>query len=142
MEDHVGEYRDPSSTRVVAGIGCRKGIKPSEVKAVILAALERAGLAVSALHLIATIDAKSDEEGIAAAASVMGVPLVLVTGADLVAASLRAATCSQRVEALVGVPSVAEAAALAAGGGTARLVLPRIVVGPATCALAAAEEVS
>ena len=38
--------------------------------------------------------------------------------------------------ALTGVPSVAEAAALAAGGAAARLVAPRIVVGPATCALA------
>jgi cobalt-precorrin 5A hydrolase len=34
------------------------------------------------------------------------------------------------------VPSVAEAAALAAGGPAARLIAPRIAVGPATCALA------
>jgi cobalt-precorrin 5A hydrolase len=40
------------------------------------------------------------------------------------------------VRALAGVPSVAEAAALAAGGPKARLILPRIVVGPVTCALA------
>ena len=39
--------------------------------------------------------------------------------------------------ALAGVPSVAEAAALAAGGPDARLIVPRIAVGPATCALAA-----
>jgi cobalt-precorrin 5A hydrolase len=36
----------------------------------------------------------------------------------------------------MGVPSVAEAAALAAAGTTARLLLPRIAVGAATCALA------
>jgi cobalt-precorrin 5A hydrolase len=40
------------------------------------------------------------------------------------------------VLALAGVPSVAEAAALAAGGPRARLILPRIAVGPVTCALA------
>jgi cobalt-precorrin 5A hydrolase len=34
------------------------------------------------------------------------------------------------------VPSVAEAAALAAGGPGARLIAPRIALGPATCALA------
>jgi cobalt-precorrin 5A hydrolase len=44
------------------------------------------------------------------------------------------------VLALAGVPSVAEAAALAAAGPKARLILPRIVVGPATCALASTEE--
>ena len=60
--------------------------------------------------------------------------------ADLEIASARGATCSQRVLALAGVPSVAEAAALAAGRAEARLVLPRIVVGPVTCALASGEE--
>jgi cobalt-precorrin 5A hydrolase len=40
------------------------------------------------------------------------------------------------VIALAGVPSVAEAAALAAAGPAARLIVARIAVGPATCALA------
>jgi cobalt-precorrin 5A hydrolase len=44
------------------------------------------------------------------------------------------------VLALAGVPSVAEAAALAACGPNAKLILPRIVIGPVTCALASAEE--
>jgi cobalt-precorrin 5A hydrolase len=38
------------------------------------------------------------------------------------------------------VPSVAEAAALAAGGAAGRLIAPRLVVGPATCALVAKED--
>jgi cobalt-precorrin 5A hydrolase len=37
------------------------------------------------------------------------------------------------------VPSVAEAAALAAAGPAARLIGPRLVIGSATCALAASE---
>jgi cobalt-precorrin 5A hydrolase len=37
---------------------------------------------------------------------------------------------------LTGVPSVSEAAALAAAGPDARLIAPRVAVGPATCALA------
>jgi len=41
---------------------------------------------------------------------------------------------------LMGLPSVAEAAALAAGGATARLLVSRIAVGPATCALAGTGE--
>jgi cobalt-precorrin 5A hydrolase len=125
---------------IVAGIGCRKGAQPCEVTAVLLAALERAGLAASALRLIATIDTKRGDKAIEAAASVMGVPVVVMTGGELVTASRRAATRSARVQALVGLPSVAEAAALAAGGPAARLLLPRIVIGPATCALAVTEE--
>jgi cobalt-precorrin 5A hydrolase len=42
----------------------------------------------------------------------------------------------------MGVPSAAEAAALAAGGPAARLLAPRIAVGPATCALATDEGAS
>jgi cobalt-precorrin 5A hydrolase len=125
---------------IVAGVGCRKGVQPGEVKAVILAALASAGIAVSELHLIATMDAKSSEKGIEVAASAMRIPLVLLTEADLTSVLMRVATRSARVEALVGVPSVAEAAALAAGGPSARLVAPRIVVGPATCALVQTED--
>ena len=127
---------------IVAGVGCRKGVQPDEVKAVILAALERAGVDVSALRLIATINSKSCERGIEVAASVMRVPLVLVKPPDLLAMRMRVATPSERVKALVGVPSVSEAAALVAGGPSARLIAPRIVVGPATCALAQTEEAS
>jgi cobalt-precorrin 5A hydrolase len=68
------------------------------------------------------------------------VRLVFVTPADLELASARGATWSARVLALAGVPSVAEAAALAACGPKAKLILPRIVVGPVACALASAEE--
>ena len=125
---------------IVAGIGCRKGVQPGDVNAVILAALERAGINVSELRLLATMDIKSREKGIEVAASVLRVPLVFLTPADLIAVSMRVATRSERTQALVGVPSVAEAAALAAGGPAARLIAPSIVVGPATCALAATEE--
>ena len=67
-------------------------------------------------------------------------PLIFVALADLEIASARGATWSSRVLALAGVPSVAEAAALAACGPKAKLVLPRMVLGPVTCALASAEE--
>jgi cobalt-precorrin 5A hydrolase len=121
---------------IVAGVGCRKGAQAADIEAAILAAFARAGVATSELRLIATSTAKGGEPGIAAAASAIGVPLVLIPQGDLAAAGARAATKSERVTALTGVPSVAEAAALAAGGPAARLMAPRIAVGPATCALA------
>jgi len=63
--------------------------------------------------------------------------VVVVADADVKTAIDRTETRSERVLALAGVPSVAEAAALAAAGPASRLISPRLVVGAATCALAA-----
>jgi cobalt-precorrin 5A hydrolase len=124
---------------IVAGIGYRKGATQAQIEAAINAALERAGRPLARLDLMATSAAKRGEAGIAATASARGVQLTFVNQADLEIASARGATWSQRVLALAGVPSVAEAAALAAAGPKARLILSRIVVGPVTCALASDE---
>jgi cobalt-precorrin 5A hydrolase len=124
---------------IVAGIGCRKGAKAEAIDAAIEAALQRAGRPLARLDLMATASAKREEEGIVAAAKARGIRLIFVDQADLEIASARGATWSRRVLALAGVPSVAEAAALAAAGVKARLILPRIVVGPVTCALASDE---
>jgi len=121
---------------IVAGVGCRKGASADEVRAAIGAALDRCGLSGDALDLVATAAAKGGEPGIAAAARALGVPLVLVPQADLASAGHRTVSRSERVVALMGIPSLAEAAALAAGGPAARLVVPKTAVGPATCALA------
>jgi cobalt-precorrin 5A hydrolase len=127
---------DLGQAMIVAGIGCRRGTPAAAIAAVIDAALARAGVAKDALDIIAAPAAKRDEPGIATIASALGVPLVLVPRSELETAGERAVTRSQRVVALMGVPSVAEAAALAAAGATARLLVSRIAIGPATCALA------
>jgi len=139
----------PSATRnpvglgqamIVAGIGCRKGASAADISAAIDDALTRAGLAVQALDLIAAPEFKAGEHGLAVAAVVRGVPLVLIAKAELEQAGARTKTRSEHVLSLAGVPSVAEAAALAAGGPAARLLVPRITFGAATCALAVSEE--
>ena len=122
---------------IVAGVGCRRGAAAPDVEAAIRAALARAGIASDALDAIATIAAKQSEAGIEVAAAKLGVTVVVVSEAELNAAADRTETRSERVLALVGVPSVAEAAALAAAGPSARLIGPRLVIGTATCALAA-----
>jgi cobalt-precorrin 5A hydrolase len=121
---------------IVAGVGCRRGASASAVTAAIDAALARVGLGRDALHIIATPAIKRDEPGIAGAAAELGVTLILVPQADLQAAGARTFTNSARVLALTGVPSVAEAAALAAAGSAAQLIATRMVAGPVTCALA------
>jgi cobalt-precorrin 5A hydrolase len=121
---------------IVAGIGCRKGASAAEIDAALEEALERAGRPLARIDRIATAASKREEEGIVASASARRLPLIFVAQPDLETASARGATWSARVLALAGVPSVAEAAALAAGGPKARLILARIVVGSVTCALA------
>ncbi len=123
---------------IVAGVGCRRGASAAAIETVIAAALARAGLTSQRLDVLATGAFKRDEPGIAAAAAAHGVPLILVAQADLERAGGRA-TYSRRVAELMGVGSVAEAAALAAAGPAGRLVVPRIAIGPATCALARSE---
>jgi cobalt-precorrin 5A hydrolase len=124
---------------IIAGVGCRKGASAAAVAAAIEAAFARAGLAQDLLDAIATTADKGSEPGITAAAITLGVPLVCVPPADLQSASGRTISRSERVVALTGLPSVAEAAALAAGGPAARLLSARIAVGPVTCALADTE---
>jgi cobalt-precorrin 5A hydrolase len=121
---------------IVAGVGCRKGASAADIEAAIEAALARVGLGGDRLAMIAAPAFKGGERGIIDAAMARGVPLVLVPQRDLEAAGARTVTHSERVVALAGVSSVAEAAALAAGGAAARLIASRIAVGPATCALA------
>jgi cobalt-precorrin 5A hydrolase len=121
---------------IVAGIGCRRGAAAQEIEAAIQAALAHAGIAATDLKAIATGSAKAAEPGIAATAAKLGLSVMPVPDAELKVAGTRVATRSDRVLALTGVPSLAEAAALAAAGPSSRLIASRLVVGAATCALA------
>ncbi len=115
----------------VAGIGCRRGVAQAEVEAAIAAALARDGH--PRLDALATGEAKRGEPAIAAAAASLGLALLYPDIRDAAAVTL---TRSARVEALLGVPSLAEAAALAAAGPGATLLGPRLAVGRVTCAIA------
>jgi len=122
---------------IAAGIGCKRGAPASDIEAAIRAALVRANIGADALDVIATIEAKSGEAGIRTAAEKLGLSLIIVPELELAAAGDRIQTRSERVMAVAGVGSVAEAAALAAAGPAGRLIVPRLVLGVATCALAA-----
>jgi cobalt-precorrin 5A hydrolase len=127
---------DMDQAMIVAGIGCRRGAAAANIEAAIRAALARAGISAAELKVIATSTTKEAEAGIATAASTFGVGVMPIAEAELKAAGARVATRSDRVLALTGVPSLAEAAALAAAGPSSRLIASRLVVGAATCALA------
>ena len=124
---------------IVAGVGCRKAISAAQVESAIEAALLHNRLSGRVLERIAVPAVKGTEAGIVAAAAARGVPLVLVAQNALEAADARTVTRSARSMDTFNVHSVAEAAALAAAGPGARLLAPRVAVGPVTCALAQGE---
>lgn len=124
---------------MVAGIGCRKGVTPDAVGEAIATALERCNVSCSQIDALATEFAKSSEEGIIATADTMAVPLVFVSHSEMNLVAGHAMTSSPRVVAIKGVPSIAETAALAAAGRSARLLAPRVATKTVTCAIAVGE---
>jgi cobalt-precorrin 5A hydrolase len=127
---------DLGEAMIVAGIGCRQGISVADVQAAIEAAFLHTVFASQRLDLIAAPAAKETEAGIRDAAAARGLRLMLISQSALEAASPRTLTRSAPSMAAMNVHSVAEAAALAAAGPSARLLAPRVAVGPVTCALA------
>lgn len=121
---------------IVAGVGCRRACAAEDILAVIRRAATLAG---HHPHAVAAPAFKQAERGLRAACDALGLPLLLVTEQDLRGVQARCRTPSAAALRHAGVASVAEGAALAAAGPTARLILPRIQDARATCALACAE---
>ncbi|RYD84953.1 MAG: hypothetical protein EOP61_39445 [Sphingomonadales bacterium] len=97
-------------------------------------ALKSQNLAPASLAAIASIDIKSDEPALHAAARHFNVPLRLFSATELAQERYRLKQPSDYVEDTVGTPSVAEAAALKAGP----LVVDKLKSARATCAIGGA----
>jgi cobalt-precorrin 5A hydrolase len=121
------------SGQVIAGFGCRRGCPADTLVALLEYACAQVGQAADALAVPAF---KRDEPGPQEAARRLGVRLIFVEAAPLMAAQSRCVTHSARAEQATGVASVAEGSALAAAGPNSRLLLARIAGDGATCALA------
>ncbi|MCX5383192.1 Rv2231c family pyridoxal phosphate-dependent protein CobC [Streptomyces sp. NBC_00083] len=105
---------------LVVGVGASKGVRAEEVLGLIGDALAQAGLDAGAVAELATLDGRSREPGIVAAAARLGVPVLGYTAGELAAVAVP--NGSRAALAAVGTPSVAEAAALARGG---ELLVPK-----------------
>ena len=116
---------------IVAGIGCCNGCPAGDLAAAVRLAAATAGQTVGTM---AAPEFKQHEPGLHDAARLLGLPLVFVDMAALQSVQPRCPTRSSLAERMTGVASVAEGAALAASGGP--LLLARISLGGATCALA------
>ena len=121
---------------IAVGIGCRRGSGADAIRAAIDDALARAGLSLAEIDALAAPAFKAGEAGIAEAAAALGLPLRPV-GRDLLEeAQPLCVTRSPAAETATGLGAVSEAAALAAAGRGAMLVLPRIARDGVTCAVA------
>jgi len=130
---------------IAAGVGCRMGCSVEHVVLAVTQALASAGRTLDDVRALYTADFKATEAGLLGAAERLDRPLVPLPLEQLKAHSGGTLTTSARVSELFGLPSVAEAAALAGAstfarrGARSRLLGPRHVSGGATCALASAE---
>ncbi|MFD0525123.1 cobalamin biosynthesis protein [Paractinoplanes durhamensis] len=86
------------------------------------------------VRALATIDRRAAEDGVRALATAYGWEVVSLAAAELVGYDVP--TPSETVADAVGTPSVAEAAALAAAGGRAVLILPKTTFPGITVAVA------
>lgn len=99
---------------LVLGVGSSSGAEPEAVHRLVIETLAAERLSVDAVGCVATVDRKASEPAIVELAAALGVPLRTFP-ADVLAA-MPVPNPSGVVEAAVGTPSVAEAAALAATG--------------------------
>ena len=116
---------------LVAGIGAERGVGTREVITLIDETLASQNLARASLAALATVELKADETAFHEAAAHFGVPLRVFTVAELNQERYRLLNPSEIVEAEIGTPGVAEAAALKAG----TLLVPKRKSQRATCAI-------
>jgi cobalt-precorrin 5A hydrolase len=131
-------FHHASKSPVAIGVGCKRGCSGEAIVALVEAAIAAAACAGAPVALF-THEAKKSEVGLASGAKALGLPLVFLDGQVLRQASLRAATNSPRVMAMFGLPSIAEAAALAGAGPSSVLLVARMSDGGASCAIAGKE---
>ena len=121
---------------LVAGMGASRGVPADEAEQLLRSALDGAGLALGSLAAITSVDLKADEAGLVELGRRLGVPFVTHPADAL--GTVAVPNPSETVRAAVGIPSVAEAAALLGAGHTTlgELVVTKTASAMATVAIA------
>ncbi|MFI1813021.1 Rv2231c family pyridoxal phosphate-dependent protein CobC [Streptomyces sp. NPDC020422] len=118
----------------MVGVGARSGVPVAEVLGLVGAVLREAGLSGADVAVVATLDVRAAEPGIAGAAGRLGVPVRAFRSEEL--AGVAVPHPSKPALAATGTASVAEAAALRAAGPGAVLLVPKRKTRSVTCAVA------
>lgn len=116
---------------LVIGLGCERGTSLEEMADLIENTLRINNLSFESIACFASIDLKEDEIAISTFGNVR-----FFSADELNALTSKLKTPSDYVLAEVGTPGVAEAAALAAAGPDAELIVAKIKSKRATCAVA------
>ncbi len=122
-----------NSSTLAVGIGCERGTDPAEVKKLLEEALAANALAEKSIFQYASIDLKEDEAAINQFDNIF-----YFTAEQLKREFHRVENPSKIVDAEVGTPSVAEAAALSLVGRRGKLIVPKMKSKHATIAIAQA----
>ena len=119
---------------LIVGIGCRRGAKAEVIIEAVKEALSRIKADPGEVRLLASADIKANEEGLLEAAGRMGISLRLIPSNEI-RETKKIFAHSELAQKRVGLPAVAEPAALLAGRHT-RLILERIIWKSITVAIA------
>ncbi|MGC1505255.1 MAG: cobalamin biosynthesis protein [Sulfitobacter sp.] len=121
----------------VLGLGFRAAAELASLQDAMRLALEAAGS--PKIDALVSEAAKSREKPFQELARLMGIPGLGVTQSDL--QQMITPTQSQRIQDKFGTGSLAEAAALAAAGPNARLVVQRVISGDGKATAAIAQNI-
>ena len=118
------------------GLGHETRADPAAALALVQQCCRQAGLTPEDIVLIATLESKEVEDVVAGLARQFDWEVQYFSAAALEAETPRLLNPSDSVYRAVGCHGVAEAAALAAAGPRAELVIPNTALGGVTCAIA------
>jgi cobalt-precorrin 5A hydrolase len=133
---HAGSAMGSGEGMIAIGIGTTSRVTVEDLLDVIAAALRKAELAMPA-SLIATLDRPAINPVLEQAAATSGLKIVFLPLEQLRFAAMGCLTHSEKSMKQYGIPSVAEAAALAAAGPDAGLLVPRFCGRNTTASIAA-----
>lgn len=124
------------SGKLALGVGCERGTSPDRLLALVRSVLARNGLPPERIGCVASIDTRRDEPAVRAVADMLNAESRFYPAPALEALTPRLAFPSDRVFRHVGCHGVAEAAALAAAGDTAALLVAKTIGEGCTAAIA------
>lgn len=123
------------TTSYAIGLGARRGVDAKSLVDLVRQVAKDLGVTLAEASLYTT-ESKATEPGFQEAARQLGLSLTFLPLAALKARSGSSKTHSPRVQAMFGVGSISEAAALVGAGPGSRLLAPRQSTQMAACAIA------
>jgi cobalt-precorrin 5A hydrolase len=122
--------------RLVAGLGCKKGVSTDQILLALRSALQDLQLPLERVDVMATGEMKKNEPAILDTASQLGITLKIISLESLKEFSHPECSTSQLVESKFGVRGVSEPSALIAAGIKSRLIRKKTAFNGVTVAIA------